>query len=121
MPDLLIGAALLTPGFCHDLSTWRMTIGMDGTVLQELHPTCATLFYDAACIHLRSCIDQRRIDQIRSLAEEVGFAGLDAEYQAGCDDLEQTSITYFLQQAVRATATWPDGPVSWLEPRRRMA
>jgi hypothetical protein len=53
--------------------------------------------------------------------EEIGFAGLDAEYQAGCDDLEQTSITYFLQQAVRATATWPDGPVSWLEPRRRMA
>lgn len=93
-PDLLIGAALLAPGFCDDLSTWRLTVKVDGTVLQELHPTCVTLFYDTACIHLRSWIGQRRIDQIRGLAAEIGFTGFDGQYQAGCTDLEQTSITY---------------------------
>jgi hypothetical protein len=91
-PNLLIGAALLAPGFSDDLSTWRMTMASDGSVVQELHPTCVTLFYDAACMHLRLWIDQHRIGQIRSLAEEIGFGGFDDEYQAGCDYLEHTSV-----------------------------
>lgn len=105
-PDMVIGAALLTPAFGEDLSTWRFTIRGNGTVLQELYPTCATVFYETACIQLRSWIDEQRIDLIRSIADEIHFMSFMDQYHADCTDLEQTSITYNDQGKFKRVAVY---------------
>jgi hypothetical protein len=92
-PDMVIGAALLAPCFCEDLSTWRMAVNRDGTVIQELRPGHPSELYDPLCIHLRSFVGEDRLALIQSIAEEIGFDSLGNEYHAGCTDLEHTSIT----------------------------
>jgi hypothetical protein len=72
-PDMVIGAALLVPRFSDDLSPWRMTIGRDGAVRQELRPTHKSEFYDLVCFHLHSYVTKDRVSAIERLAEEIGF------------------------------------------------
>lgn len=93
-PDMVAGAALLAPSFCEDLSTWRMTIARDGTVVQELRPThLIGNRADTVCIHLQSFVTRERISQIEALAAEIGFRSFQSEYLAEADDLQYTSIT----------------------------
>jgi hypothetical protein len=93
-PELVIGAALLAPGFSEDLSTWRMTIKSDGTALQELHPSpYSSDLYDRVVIHLRSWVNADRIALIQRIADEIGFGTFNDQFHADSTDLQTTSIT----------------------------
>jgi hypothetical protein len=99
--DMVIGAALLAPSFCEDLSTWRMTVSRDGTVAQELRPSLHSEIYDHVCIHLRSFVSRDIISKITDIANEIDFLTFDAEYHADCTDLEHTSLTLNLNGVIK--------------------
>lgn len=90
---MVIGAALLAPSFCEDLSTWRITVAQDGVVTQELRTSFHAEIYDCVCIHLRSFVPRDIIAKITAIADEIRFQSFDAEYHAECTDLQHTSIT----------------------------
>lgn len=109
-PDIVAGAALLAPAFGEDLSTWRMTIARDGTVLQELYPTHHGILVDSVCIHLQSFVSEDRIAQIQSVAREIDFASFKSEYHAVRTDGQNTSITLNCDgKAKRVAAYDPHG------------
>ncbi len=100
-PDMIAGAALLTPAFCEDLSTWRMTIARDGEVVQELNPTYKSELQDTVCIHLRSFVDANRLSEIQVVADEIGFESFESEYHSDWTDEQHTSITLNLGDKVK--------------------
>ncbi|MCS7471469.1 hypothetical protein NZK35_32885 [Stieleria sp. ICT_E10.1] len=106
--QLLIGAALLAPAFCDDLSTWRMTITRDGVVNQELSVAHHTEIYASVIVHLRSVIPHDLLAKIEAEARSMCFHQFDDDYHATCTDLQHTSITLNLDaRSKRVTAYGP--------------
>src|SRR5687767_7526498 len=91
--DLLIGAALLAPSFCEDLSTWRLTVTRDGTVSQELKIANHSEIFDRVCVHLRSFVPPETLARIETTARSIGFSRFKDDYDVTCTDLQNTSIT----------------------------
>jgi hypothetical protein len=105
---LLIGAALLAPAFCDDLSTWRMTISRDGIVNQELSVAHHGEIYERVIVHLRSFVPPDVLANIEAEAREIRFHDFDSDYHAECTDLQHTSITLNLDtRSKRVTAYGP--------------
>lgn len=106
--DLLIGAALLAPAFCEDLSTWRMTVARNGVVDQELRIANHSELYESACIHLKSFVPPDVVAKIEATARSIGFSRFKDDYHAASTDLQHTSITMNLDSnPKRVTAYGP--------------
>jgi hypothetical protein len=106
--QLLIGAALLAPAFCDDLSTWRMTISRDGVIHQELSVAHHSEIYERVIVHLRSFVPRDVLANIEAVARAICFHEFDDDYHAICTDLQHTSITLNLDaRSKRVTAYGP--------------
>ena len=106
--QLLFGAALLSPGFCDDSSTWRMTISRDGVIHQELSVAHHSEFYERVIVHLRSFVSRDVLAKIEAEARAMRFQEFNDDYQATCTDLQYTSITLnFSAPSKRVTAYGP--------------
>jgi len=101
-PDLIIGAALLTPSFQADLSTWRLSIAKDGSLVQELNPafSCRHI-YESVTVRLETKLDRQDVSTLLSLVTDVGFFDLLNEYSEGPTDCEKKSITVQSNERVK--------------------
>ena len=90
---MLIGVALVSPGFVKDLSTWYLTIDRNGTLIQTLSPAYRDNIYDRVSIEMRTFIDPATLSLIKTTAEEQGFFLLRDEYPVDYTDMPVYSIT----------------------------
>jgi hypothetical protein len=104
--QLLIGAALLAPAFCEDLSTWRMTVTRDGIIKQELSIAHRSEIYARVIVHLRSRAPADVLARIESAARAMRFNEFDNDYHASCTDLQHTSITLNLDGQPKRVAAY---------------
>lgn len=104
--ELLIGAALLAPAFCEDLSTWRMTVARNGIVDQELRIAVHSELFDHVCIHLKSFVPPDALAEIEATARSIGFSRFKDDYSIACTDLQHTSITLNLDSTPKRVAAY---------------
>lgn len=100
-PTDVFGAALLSPGFCEDLTTWRLTIDESGLITQEILLHCDPLYLSEKLTRT-SQLTQEQLQRLRQLANDLKFDRLKEEYDPQTDDAETTTIVLMT----------PDGPKS---------
>jgi hypothetical protein len=104
--EMLAGAALLAPSFSEDLSTWRMTIGKDGTIIQELNPGYKSEMKKSVCIRLRAAIDHKQMATIQSIVDDVNFRAFESEYHCDWTDQQHTSISINLGDTIKRVSVY---------------
>lgn len=121
-PDLFMGAALLIPSFQKDLSTWRLWVNNDGTLVQELAPafSCDHI-YKQVTVRLESKLDTESLSVLRGLVEEIGFFELHDEYHGGVTDLEWMSITAIVDNEVKRVVVSAAGYLINVEKKSEIA
>lgn len=90
-PTNVLGAALLSPGFCEDLTTWRLTIDESGLITQEIFLCCYPQYDHKQFVRI-SQLTREQLSHLLQLAVEIDFARLNKEYDSGADDVETTTI-----------------------------
>lgn len=114
--DLLIGAALLMPGYCRDLSTWRTMVSVDGTVTQELRIVDRSETLDDHCIRLRTVVARETIANIESITRSIGFLEFKEKYSVAATDQATTSITVKLDGVAKRVTAYGAGLLAHSDP-----
>ena len=87
-----LGAALLSPGFAEDLTTWRLTIDESGLVTQDIFLNCSPL-YRREVVTRTSQLSTDQLENLLQLAREIRFHRVKGkDYDPGTDDAETTTI-----------------------------
>lgn len=90
-PGDVLGAALLCPGFCEDLTTWRLTINESGFVTQDIYLYCDPLYTKHEVLTRTTQLTGEQLDELLTLADETDFVSLNDEYEQGSVDDDQTT------------------------------
>ncbi len=77
----LVGAALLSPGFASDLSTWRLTINRDSLLSQEIRVANYEDSYRAQMRQESTRLPSDELMAIVALAERTGFRNFRDRYE----------------------------------------
>lgn len=99
-PADVLGAALLCPGFCADLTTWRLTIDQLGLITQEIFLYCDPL-YRGTNVTRTSQLTRDQLENLLQLAEEIEFTRLKEVYDEGADDVGTTTIVLSTADGVK--------------------
>ena len=93
--DDVISAAIVSPGFWEDLSTWRVTINRDGGLRQEIRLCTGANGYKDELRREASQVPVDELAAILATAERIGFKDFRDHYEPEDDvtDLGTFSIS----------------------------
>lgn len=87
----IIGAALLSPGFAYDLSTWQLTISNNGLLSQTVRNSQPPN-YSAEQTTLQRQLSQGQLVMLQELTDSIRFNDLDDEYSCAWTDQPETRL-----------------------------
>ena len=91
----LFGAALVTPAFASDLSTWHVTIHKHGLLTQTVsisQPPC----FDGSIAVLRQHVNKEKLELLKQIVDEESLADFGSFPDACISDQELTCVIFHL-------------------------
>ena len=120
----VIAAVLVSPGFCEDLSTWRLTISRDGRLRQEVSYATAANLYRREVRHESARVSPADLAEILALAERIGFQGFRDSYTHETmvvTDLPTLSISVRSGASIKTVQAYGPDDIACMEGNRDMA
>jgi hypothetical protein len=120
----VISAAQVTPGFCEDLSTWRVTISRDGRLRQEIALSTSANSYRRELRQLVAQLRPSDVDELLAVADRIGFRRFRDHYTHETmvvTDLPTWAISVRYGNAVKTVEAYGPADIAREENNRDMA
>lgn len=101
----IIGAALLSPGFAYDLSTWQLTISNNGLLSQRVRKSQPPNYF-AEHIILQRQLSYEQLGMLHELIDNIKFNDLDDEYSCAWTDQPHTRLVVRTDDFVKSVFSY---------------
>ena len=104
--NIIVGAALVTPSFQRDLSTWRLTIRGDGLVCQDIRVCIPGTPFRGEVRQETTQLPIEEVSAILAIADRIGFRNFQGHYESPTVDEETCSIGIRFADGVKLVETY---------------
>jgi hypothetical protein len=122
--DDVISAAQIAPGFCEDLSTWRITISLTGLLRQEVSLSTSVNMYRGEMRLFEASLRKDDVVELLALADRIGFRNFKEHYTHETmivTDLPTCSLSVRFGNQVRTVEAYGPQHIAIEEGNRDMA